>query len=202
MIQPPQALSTPSAELVKRYSVPRILPGAPSRCRALGVGHRLCELLAQAGARVFVADIEPSTAARVGRETGATVVSASEIVTTQADILAPCALGGVLSSDTIPKLRVKAVCGCANNQLATSEDGDLLFAREIAFVPDYVVSAGGVIGGALEMGVIDDEGYEQRMGNIYDTTVRVLKESQQTNIAPSRVAQSLAEVPFGPLTNS
>src|SRR5690606_22017746 len=107
------------------------------------VGSDLAVHLVEAGARVTVADVNPAAVRTLQARVGVQVVTPDEILSTEADILSPCALGSVLSADTIPRLRVRGVCGGANNQLATADDGARLAARGIAFVPDFVASAGG-----------------------------------------------------------
>jgi leucine dehydrogenase len=114
------------------------------------VGSRLCGLLAEAGARLVVADVDPDLASTVARKYAARLVSVDEILLAQAEILAPCALGAVLNSQTIPTLRVGMICGGANNQLAAAADGNALWAQNIAYAPDYVVNAGGIINVAAE----------------------------------------------------
>lgn len=70
----------------------------------------------------------------------------------QADIFAPCALGGILNEETIPRLRAQLVVGAANNQLLEPHHGELLEQRGILYVPDYAANAGGVIHGcSIEM---------------------------------------------------
>ena len=113
-----------------------------------GVGHvgvALVQMLHQAGAQLLVSDVNAAAAARVANATGATVVSAAGILSAKADIFAPCALGGVIDEVAAGKLRAKVVRGAANNQLATTEDGDRLAERDIHYAPDYVVNAGGII---------------------------------------------------------
>ena len=105
------------------------------------VGARLIAELQEAGARVMAADVDPDRVAA----TGAEPVPADQALTTPCDVLAPCATGGVLSAETIPTLACRVVAGAANNQLATLADGDLLRAAGIAYAPDYVANAGGVI---------------------------------------------------------
>lgn len=109
------------------------------------VGERLCGLLADAGARLLVADIDGERAASVAAKYGASLLSTDNILQAEADILAPCALGAVLNSVSIPALKVALVCGGANNQLATDIDGDRLRERGIAYAPDYAVNSGGII---------------------------------------------------------
>jgi leucine dehydrogenase len=157
------------------------------------VGRHLCVLLKSAGARIVVADVDRHAAEAVAQEVGAQIAPADEILGCRVDILAPCALGGILNSGTIAQLRARAICGCANNQLATAADGGRLHERGIPFVPDFVASAGGVIGGALEIGLIDQAGYEQRLNAIYTTTLEVLTQARDGGLSPNEVAESLAD---------
>jgi leucine dehydrogenase len=158
-----------------------------------GVGSSLCKLLAKAGASVTVADIDGAAVAAVAKDTGARIVPVSEILEIEADVLAPCALGAILSKESIPKLRVPAVCGSANNQLATPADGDLLQQRGIAFVPDYVASAGGVMVGATEVGMIDEAGYRRRLAGIYDRALAILEQARERKVRTDIVAAELAQ---------
>lgn len=110
------------------------------------VGWNLGNLLTQQGAKLLVADLEPSRVKRVERTWKATGVPLSEIHQIPADIFAPCALGGILNADTIPQLRAKIVAGGANNQFGDEEhDPYRLMKRNILHVPDYIVNAGGLI---------------------------------------------------------
>jgi leucine dehydrogenase len=109
------------------------------------VGRRLLELLRDAGATVSVADIDAARAGEASASTGATVVPVDEALTVECDVLAPCATGGVLSADTIPKLRCRVIAGAANNQLAADADDERLAETGVLYAPDYVVNAGGVI---------------------------------------------------------
>lgn len=161
------------------------------------VGARLCALLAAEGATLSVADVSETALKATAAATGARPVPVDEIMTTAADVLAPCALGGILTEASVPLLRVAGVCGSGNNQLATERAGDLLWSRGIVFVPDYVASAGGTIGGAREAGVIDDAGYEQHLRGIYDTALRVLEEARARDRPSEPVARALAQAILG-----
>src|ERR1043165_938344 len=109
------------------------------------VGRHLATELHEAGASLIVCDIDPERAQRVAAETGATVVDTESIYGVQADIFAPCALGGIINDETIPQLKVEIVAGGANNQLLEERHGDALEHRGILYAPDYVANAGGVI---------------------------------------------------------
>ena len=120
------------------------------------VGMALAERLHDAGARLVVADIDAARTAEAAARLDATVVDADRILFEPCDVLAPCALGAVLDAESIPRLRAAIVCGAANNQLAEAQDGDLLHARGVLYLPDFVVNAGGVISVAREyLGVRD-----------------------------------------------
>ena len=109
------------------------------------VGAHLCHLLHEAGASLLVADVNRDSLAKISAELPVEIVASTEILYAEADILAPCALGNVLTSATIPKIKAQVIAGAANNQLSTQDDGARLSKRNILFAPDYVINAGGII---------------------------------------------------------
>jgi leucine dehydrogenase len=127
------------------------LTGLRVAVQGLGnVGRRLAAHLHGAGAALVVADIDAALAARVAAELGATVVAPAEILGVDCDVLAPCALGGVLDERAVAALRCQVVAGGANNQLSAPAVADALTARGILYAPDFIINAGGVIGAAFE----------------------------------------------------
>ena len=113
-----------------------------------GVGHvgaHLCRLLHEAGAKLLIADVNRANLDAVCGQVPAEIVAPADILFADADVLAPCALGNVLTSATIPRLAAKVVAGAANNQLSTEADGERLAKRRILYAPDYVINAGGII---------------------------------------------------------
>lgn len=122
------------------------LSGAHVAVKGVGhVGFALCRLLHEAGARLTVADARPEAAERAARDFGAGIVAPEAVLTVEADILAPCALGGDLTEALAAALPARIVCGAANNQLATPEADAALKARGVLYCPDYLVNAGGII---------------------------------------------------------
>ena len=156
------------------------------------VGYQLASELHKAGARLIVADIDSAKAARVANEVGAKQVEPDKIFDADAEILAPCALGGVLNDETIPRLRVGLICGAANNQLGENRHAEALEARGILYVPDYVANAGGIINGAREMGRAPVDS-NAAIEAIYDTVLQILAMAAAQHIAPARAADRLAE---------
>ena len=113
----------------------------------------------------------------------------------QADIFAPCALGGILNEETIPRLRAQLVVGAANNQLLEPHHGELLEQRGILYVPDYAANAGGVIHGcSIEMLGWDPEQTRKRIDDsIYDAVRLIFWIARAEKIATYRAADLLAE---------
>lgn len=127
------------------------LEGVVVAVQGLGnVGTELCRLLAAEGARLRVADVNPAAAEAACARFAAEAVSPDEILFEDADVLAPCALGGVINVATAPRIRAPIVCGGANNQLEDDSLAHDLAERGVLFVPDYIVSAGGIINGVAE----------------------------------------------------
>ena len=127
------------------------LEGLKVAVQGLGsVGYPLCRLLAADGASLRVADARPAAVQRVCQELGAQEVPAAAILSQDVEVLAPCALGAIFDSRSIPTLRARIIAGAANNQLARAEDGEALMRAGILYAPDYVINAGGIISVAHE----------------------------------------------------
>ena len=156
------------------------------------VGLWLARILKREGMELVVADLDPGRAQQAGRELGARVVAPEEILHVGCDVLAPCALGGVVARETIPRIRARILCGSANNILASPEAGDELARRGILYAPDYLVNAGGLIRGA-EFYLLRRADSEPSLARIYDRMWRVLELARERGISTARVADALAE---------
>jgi leucine dehydrogenase len=157
------------------------------------VGGGLARLLAKDGARLTIADVHRERAQQFADELGATVADPDQVLTIDADIVSPNALGAVLTLRTIDALRCKAVAGGANNQLATRADGDAIHARGILYAPDYVINAGGIINVGLEyLGNGDRAEVEERIRQIPSRLDAVWDESERDNRPASEVADDQA----------
>jgi leucine dehydrogenase len=174
---------------VRHYYCQDDLKGLRFAVQGLGnVGFPLCGLLRERGAELVVADVDPARTAKAEAELGAEVVAPEAIYEQQADLLAPCALGAILNDRTIPKLAVRVVVGGANNQLAEPRHDAMLADRGIAFVPDYLANAGGVIDFYQES--IDDspQAVLSSVERIRGITADVLARSAASGQTPLQVA--------------
>ena len=160
------------------------------------VGGGLARLLAKDGAKLTLADVNGERAQALAAEVGGEAVAAESILSIAADVVSPCALGAILTADTIAALRAPIVAGGANNQLATPEDGWRLHARGITYAPDYVINAGGIINVGLEyLGHGDRAEVEKRIAEIPGRLDQIWQESatsaEPSSIVADRMAQRL-----------
>jgi leucine dehydrogenase len=157
------------------------------------VGHYLCKELHAADARLIVTDIDPVRVKRVVDDFGARAVATDAIYGVEADIFAPCALGGILNDETIGQLKVAVVSGGANNQLLEERHGRELEKRGILYAPDFVANAGGVINVYSELAGWTAQRALRKADEIYDTTLGVFEIAREQGIPTYLAADRLAE---------
>jgi len=160
------------------------------------VGYHLCRLLSAEGCELTVTDLSPEALERVVIEFDAKAVAPGAIHDVPADIFAPCALGGTLNADTIPRLKVAVVAGAANNQLADAACGEALHRRGILYAPDFVINAGGLINVAWDV-LHRDRPYDRdvalaAVARIADTAEAIFARSTTENRAPHAIAEAMA----------
>ena len=158
------------------------------------VGTILASLLFWNGAKLIFADMNAEKAKKLAKQYGAQWVDSSEISSVSCDVLAPCALGGILNTNTIPFLRCKIVAGAANNQLLTDSDANLLMEKGILYAPDFVINAGGLINVAEE---IYPEGYNpvaarDKVDLLYDQLKMIFDSSEKSGLSTHQTALDLA----------
>ncbi|MEA2999525.1 MAG: leucine dehydrogenase [Sphingomonadales bacterium] len=153
----------------------------------------LARLAARDGAKISIADIDQGRAQRLADEVGGTAVAPDDIMTLEADILSPNALGAILTEESIDALRVPVVAGGANNQLATPADGDRIHRRGILYAPDYVINAGGIINVSTEYLKDGDQAtVRDRIEQIPARLEGIWAESDATGRNPAAVADAIA----------
>ncbi|OWZ84001.1 Glu/Leu/Phe/Val family dehydrogenase [Natranaerobius trueperi] len=171
------------------------LSGKTVAVQGLGsVGQYLCGHLHEEGANIIVTDIYQETIDKVVSQYGAKAVEPDEIYEQEADIFAPCALGAILNDETIPKLKVKAVAGAANNQLKDEKvHGEELKKRGIAHAPDYVLNAGGVMNVSEEISGYDKDKAYRKIATIYDRIKKCFEIAKRDDITTHEAANRMAE---------
>jgi leucine dehydrogenase len=155
------------------------------------VGSRVAKRCAQAGAALFVSDVDP-VKRQIAERLGARWVSPERSLEVEVDVLAPCALGGIFDEQTVPRLRCAVIAGAANNQLATDKIAELIAARQILWAPDFVVNAGGIINIAEELVRYDPVVARRRVQGIADTLARIFDEAETARATPLGAAMELA----------
>ena len=161
------------------------------------VGGPLARLCAGAGARLLLSDPDVARVEALTRDLGeaaAGVVAPADVYDTDCDVFAPCAIGGVLNPDTIPRLRCRLVAGSANNQLADEADADRLHQRGILYAPDYVINGGGALSfGLMEQGVADRDELFRRVEALGDSLSEIFAEAAERDESPLRASQRQVE---------
>jgi leucine dehydrogenase len=159
------------------------------------VGKHLIEYLVKENAKVFVTDISEEKVVAVANQFGAIPVPQQAIYDLDMDIYAPCALGATLNDDTIPRLKCAMVAGAANNQLKEElKHGYMLMDRSIAYAPDFVINAGGLINVYHEyLGNYHHHRAHLQAEKIYDTCLAILNLAEKEKITSQEAAIHLAE---------
>jgi leucine dehydrogenase len=159
------------------------------------VGYRLAELLFWNGAKLFVSDIDPNKCDQFAKQTNAQIVTSDEILKIPCDLLAPCALGGIINAQTIPQFNCRIIAGCANNQLDEDRDAKDLLCRGILYAPDFVINAGGLINVTQELAPI---GYSpslarQKVHQLFDQLMIIYDIAEQNRCSTHQAALALGD---------
>lgn len=157
------------------------------------VGTALARHLADEGATLTLSDIDTGAAGILAAELGAEVVEPRAALAVACDILSPCALGPVVTENTLRHLACRAVAGAANNQLETPELGDALVRAGILYAPDYVINAGGLINVEDELHGYDSQRAHAKAAAIGDRLRRVFGKARDERVSPSSAADRIAQ---------
>lgn len=166
------------------------------------VAYNLCRYLHDEGAQLIVTDINKEAVQRAVEEFGAKAVDPDEIYGVECDIYAPCALGAVVNDETIPQLKAKVIAGAANNQLKDTKHGDIIHELGIAYAPDYVINAGGVINVADELYGYNQERALKKVEQIYANIEKVFDIATRDRIPTYLAADRMAEERIERMRNS
>ena len=158
------------------------------------VGVHLGRLINEAGGKIYFTDINEANIQKFKEAVPtAEFVAAEDIYDVKADIYAPCALGATVNDKTIERLKVKIVCGAANNQLAENRHGDILKERGILYAPDYLVNAGGLMNVSIEFEGWSADKAVRMVDKIYDSTLKIFKFADENNLPVYKATDMMAE---------
>ena len=157
------------------------------------VGRKLCEHLAKEGAILKVCDINAAAVEKAVADLGAIAMPPDELLTADCDILSPCAMGAAINTENAGCLKCALIAGAANNVIMDAAAGDALAKRDILYLPDFIINAGGVINCGMEI----TEGYDvdkvnERVDKIYDTTLKILALAKEKGVSTYRAADEYA----------
>lgn len=156
-------------------------------------GYALSKHLSEAGAELVVTDVRQNAIDRVVSAFGAIPANPDQIHAADVDVFAPCALGAGLNHQTIPEIKAKAICGLANNQLAEDHHGEALRQAGIAYVPDYVVNAGGMMGASTVIYAEPSRDASiKRIEGLQNTIKEILVRAKADDMPSSKIADALA----------
>ncbi len=193
----PSPLTALGVEAAIRACCERVFGTESLRDRRLcviGLGHvgsRVAKRCARAGAKLILADVDQRKR-RLAEELGAGWTTPEKGLEADVDVLVPCALGGFLDDESVPRLRCPIVAGAANNQLAADRVADLLAARNVLWAPDFVVNAGGLINIVEELGTYNAAAARRRVRGIGDTLRRIFADAESIGATPLTAAMELA----------
>lgn len=195
--------------LAVRRALNRDLDGVTVAIQGVGhVGAYLAEKLHAAGAKLIITDVNETALAEIAARTGAQVVAPGAIFDVEADVFAPCAMGGAINAATLPRLKAKVIAGGANNQLADPEIGRQVFERGMLYAPDYVINGGGIINVAGEIRALEQGGafdpawvaakLDRLTATLEEVLDRAVTEARPTHevaneMAKARIAQAEAQ---------
>ncbi|HEY6772172.1 MAG TPA: Glu/Leu/Phe/Val dehydrogenase dimerization domain-containing protein [Solirubrobacterales bacterium] len=168
---------------------------AGRRVAVVGLGHvgsRLAERLSSEGAHLSVSDIDPGKR-EIAEALRATWLDPAEAITTECEVLAPCALGGAIDGDNLERLRCEIVCGAANNVLADRSLAASLAERGVLYAPDFIANAGGLISVYGEVHSLEGKGLDGLVDGIGEALGRVFQEAEARSVTPLAAARALAE---------
>ena len=174
------------------------LRGAQVVVKGLGaVGARLARLLHEEGAVVTLSDINQDKAEKMSVDLGgAPLIAPESAISQEADVFAPCALGGDLDAAGVAALAAPIVCGSANNQLGAAEDAEALAARGVLYCPDYLVNAGGLISVARPATGMGEDSARAKLAQLPATLAQVVEAAETDGASAAATADLLAEARF------
>src|SRR5690606_34325423 len=143
---------------------------------------------------VYVSDMTEERKMKIAAKYKAEPITYSTSFELDVDVYAPCALGGTVNPDTVPRMRCKIIAGSANNQILDEDlTTQLLKENNILYTPDFLINAGALISCYSEL-----EGYgtartDHLIRYIYTVKRHVIQKAKEEKITTYQAAKELAE---------
>lgn len=170
------------------------LKGMKVAVQGLGnVGSNLVKYLTEEGAKVIVTDIDQEKVKQHVDQYKVEAADPNQILFSDCDILAPCAMGAIVNDESIRKIKAKVIAGGANNQLAEARHGEHLRELGILYAPDYVINAGGLMNVFVELEGYSPERAFDKTRKVYDNCMKVFEIAKRDNIGTHVAADRMAE---------
>ncbi len=157
------------------------------------VGYYLAKFLHERGAKLSVCDVNEIAVNRCVEEFSTNIISLDDAIATQCDILAPCALGGIINDKTVDLIKAKVIAGCANNQLEHPEIAHRLLQKGISYAPDFLINAGGLIHAASIYFGKSEEKTLEKIGEIYPRMLDIFQRSEQEQRGTNEIVIEIAK---------
>jgi leucine dehydrogenase len=161
------------------------------------VGSALAELLDKEGCDLWGTDVDAKRVARCA-QIGVKPLMPELVLTQDADVFSPCALGSVLNAQSIETLKASIIAGGANDPLSDVDANTRgLMKRGILYAPDFAINAGGLIHIAVERDGYDDKTAQDKLANIGVVLREIFETARDQDITTFKAAVNLAQKRLG-----
>jgi leucine dehydrogenase len=155
------------------------------------IGSRIASLLKQKGAELGITD-PLMERQKEARKDGFQTIDHEQAYDEQCHIFSPCAVGAVINSKTVKRFKCEIIAGSANNQLLEEDHDSILKKKDILWVPDFIINAGGIIDVSEEYTGYKKERVKQKSELIYDRTLEILATAKKKDISTMEAAVDYA----------
>jgi leucine dehydrogenase len=158
------------------------------------VGRKLVDCLKLENVKLMVTDLNYDSIKNVQDSYPDTeVVKPEEILEVECDILSPCALGPVVTKETISKLRCKIIAGAAYDIVEDPKLCLKLWKMGILYAPDFVINAGELFLTEDALKILSKDEALASVKKIYDIMAKVIAISKREDISPYQAAYKMAQ---------
>ncbi len=162
------------------------------------VGNHLASMLYQNVRQLLATDKEPGKLDKFKENYNNAVIVSPDVLLERGkfDIYSPCAVGDVITENTIRLLKERScriIAGSANNQLISDSVGYSLYYLKMIYAPDFIINAGGLLDVTAKMRNITKQQLENELAeDIPARVTKILYTSENTGIPTNIIASRMA----------